>query len=317
MNFGDIFLATLPVFLILGLGFVIRVTSVIDDNAERRVVSLILNLLYPCFILSKIPGNESLQEPGLVMLAFGIGFGLMATGMLVAFGLAWCFRIDARQGLKTFCLATSIQNYGFIPIPLIEAIYPDVRDETLGVLFVHNLGLETALWTIGLFVLSGSIRGAWKRLINGPTIGIAVGLLLNFSGYSDRLPEFAVNAIGQLGNCAIPISLLVVGATICSVIQKEKLRFNWRIISAATLARFLIMPIIFMSLATMITSSPELRRVLLVEAAMPSAVFPIVLAKHYGGQPAVATQVVLSTTALSVVLTPAILTFALFYFGTS
>jgi predicted permease len=48
----------------------------------------------------------------------------------------------------------------------------------------------------------------------------------------------------------------------------------------------------------------ELKRVLVVQAAMPAAVFPIVLARHYGGQPLVAVQVVLATTALGLLVIP-------------
>jgi len=39
--------------------------------------------------------------------------------------------------------------------------------------------------------------------------------------------------------------------------------------------------------------------VLLVQAAMPSAVFPVLIARLYGGNPVVATQVAIVTTLVS------------------
>jgi predicted permease len=48
----------------------------------------------------------------------------------------------------------------------------------------------------------------------------------------------------------------------------------------------------------------ELKRVLVIQAAMPSGVFPIVLARHYGGQPLTAVQIVLGTTALGILTIP-------------
>ena len=48
---------------------------------------------------------------------------------------------------------------------------------------------------------------------------------------------------------------------------------------------------------------------------MPAAVFPIVIAKHFGGKPAVAVEIVVATTVASLILTPAILTLALWLFG--
>jgi len=44
--------------------------------------------------------------------------------------------------------------------------------------------------------------------------------------------------------------------------------------------------------------------VLVVEAAMPAAVFPIIIARHYGGQPLTAVQVVLWTTAVGLLTCP-------------
>ena len=65
------------------------------------------------------------------------------------------------------------------------------------------------------------------------------------------------------------------------------------------------MPLAFIAVAALLTGSQELQRVLVVEAAMPAAIFPIVLAKHYGGKPNVAVQVCLATSLVSLVLTPA------------
>lgn len=48
----------------------------------------------------------------------------------------------------------------------------------------------------------------------------------------------------------------------------------------------------------------ELKRVLVVQAAMPSAVLPITVARHYGGIPVTAVQIVLGTTAISVFTCP-------------
>ena len=309
MNFLDIVLATVPVFMICAVGFVLRRGRVIDDDSEKSIMRLILLVLYPCFILSKIPGNDSLRELSVVSTALSSGFVLTLTGMLIAFGIAKALGISKEQGSNTFCLSTGIQNYGFLPIPLIEALFPrDIADETLGVLFVHNLGLEIALWTVGIIILSGTFKGSAKRLINGPTVAIAIGLFLNFAGLGDSIPVPIKSFLSQLGNCSIPISLVLVGATFCGVLQREKWKLDWKVALGAMVVRFLVMPAIFVSSALAVSFSNELSRILIVQSAMPSAVFPVVLAKHFGGKPGVAAQVVIVTTIASIVLTPILLT---------
>jgi hypothetical protein len=44
--------------------------------------------------------------------------------------------------------------------------------------------------------------------------------------------------------------------------------------------------------------------VLVVEAAMPAAVIPIILARYYGGQPLTSVQVVLATTCVGIFASP-------------
>ena len=54
----------------------------------------------------------------------------------------------------------------------------------------------------------------------------------------------------------------------------------------------------------MLPFSTEIKRVLVVQAAMPAGVFPIVLARMYGGDPATAVRIVAGTTLLSLVTIP-------------
>lgn len=315
MNFLDILVAVVPVFLMIGLGCVTRVTGILNDGAEKGVMGLVLWVLYPCFILWKVPGNESLQNASIVGVSIAVGCLLTVLSFGVAWSLGWLSRISVEDGRSTFAVSAGLQNYGFIPIPLIIAVFGDLADETLGVLFVHNLGVEIAMWTIGLMILSGNSKGSWKRLINGPTIAIATGLFLNFSGLYLSIPEVANKTIAQLGNCAIPVSLILVGAALAGVVQSEKWKTKWNVIGGAMAVRFAIMPVVILGVAGLVSFSPNLQRVLIVEAAMPAAAFPVVLAKHFGGKPGVAAQIVIATSLASLLLTPSILSLALKLFG--
>ncbi|QEG24045.1 AEC family transporter [Mariniblastus fucicola] len=313
MYFSNILFAAIPVFLTVGIGYCTRIFSVVDDESEKSIMRLIVNVLYPCFILSQVPGNAALQQIDVVVAAIAAGFFLTVVGLILAKSIGHSMKIDP-EGVNTFCVSTAIQNYGFIPIPLIYALFQDGATETLGVLFVHNLGLELAMWTIAIVLLSGTMQNAWRRLINGPTIAIVVGLLLNFSGLYKLIPDFAIKTIADLGLCSIPMGLILAGATLAGVVQREKWKLNPKVIVGSLSVRFLIMPAIILVVAGLMTFSPELRNVLIVEAAMPAAIFPIVLAKHFGGKPAIAVEVCVATTLASIVMMPLILGLAMQWF---
>jgi hypothetical protein len=54
----------------------------------------------------------------------------------------------------------------------------------------------------------------------------------------------------------------------------------------------------------LLPASDELKRVVAVEAAMPSAVFSILMARHYAGDAGTALRVVLATSLVSLVTIP-------------
>lgn len=181
-------------------------------------------------------------------------------------------------------------------------------------MFVHNLGLELVMWTLGIVVVSGKLQGATKRLINGPSVAIVCGLFLNFSGWHTRIPVPIVHTLEDLGACAIPISLLLVGISLAGVLLKENWKFDWRVSTGALVTRFAAMPMIVALTAMFVARFLEfdaLSKVLMIEAAMPAAIFPIVISKHFGGKPAIAAQIAIVTSIASLALTPVLLSVGL------
>ena len=72
----------------------------------------------------------------------------------------------------------------------------------------------------------------------------------------------------------------------------------------ACVLRLGVLPLFALALAKWLPCPVELRRVMLVQAAMPSAVVPVILAKHYGGDPAEALRIILYTSALGLLTIP-------------
>ncbi len=90
---------------------------------------------------------------------------------------------------------------------------------------------------------------------------------------------------------------------------------NVRVIGMASLVRLGLLPVVFIVLAKFLPISVELKQVLVVQAAMPAATFPIVMARHYGGHLLTAVQVVAGTTVIALFLIPIWLKFGLAFVG--
>jgi predicted permease len=186
--------------------------------------------------------------------------------------------------------------------------------EPLGVLLVQNIGCELAVWSVGLFVLAGFAgRDGWRRILNPPICTLIIAVAANLLGVA--LPAVVTRVIELLGACAIPFGLLLCGVTLDTYVEKPRQLYGGRTTPVACLVRLAVLPVAFLLFAKYAPVSLELKRVLVVQAAMPSGMMPLVLARHYGGQPLIAAQIIAGTTLLGVLVIPWWLSFGMTWVG--
>lgn len=296
--------AAFPVYLIVLLGPLLRRTKTLTPEMDRGMMSMCVHLFTPCLMLDKMLGVEVLRDAKVVFSSAGIGFGVIVLAMALAFTVAKAMKFEKGGGLRTFSASCGVQNYGFMAIPLMVYVFPG-NDPALAVLFTHNLGVELALWTVGIMLISGNKSPSWRALIKGPIIAVVVGVLLLQTGTDHLVPEVVTRALTMLGMCAVPVSLLLVGTTMHDLARHVK--FDWKVPVGGVLVRLAAVPFVILCLAKFLPLVPELRQVLVVQAAMPAGVFPIVISRHYGGRADVAIQVVVATTLVSLVTMPLII----------
>ncbi len=307
LDFASILTVVLPVYLTMAAGAAARRLKVLPQEADAGLMKLSITLLTPCLILERVAGNESVMSPLPVLLAAGLGYGLVALGIAVSFFAAPLIGLQKHAGRRTFAVSCGLQNYGFVAIPIVTSLFPDKG--TLGVLFTFTLGVELACWTAGVGLLTGLGRAPWRLALNPPVMAILFSLLLNFTGLHAWVPDVAHNTLGMMGACAVPLSVLLIGASIHDVWGQEAMR--WSVAVLAPVLRLALIPLAFLACAQWLPVTQELRNVLIVQGAMPSAVFNIVIARHYGGHAPTAVQCVLATTLVSLLTTPLVLAWAL------
>jgi malate permease and related proteins len=294
--------AVVPVFLITGAGFLLRRLRWLNAEADQSLLRLTVNLLLPCLSLDAALGNPALAQWRNLLLAPLVGAGTFGLGLVVTRLVLRLTALGPGPEGRTFTLAVGLYNYGFVPIPLALLLF---GQQTVGVLFLHNLGVELALWTIGVLVLTGNWRQiGWRQLVNAPLVAILLALGLNFSGVQAHLPKVVLTTFHVLGQCAIPLSLLLAGATMDDHLEDFHAKPSWGVIGTAVLLRLVLLPLCFLFLASHLAATVDLKRVMVLQAAMPCAVFPIVMAKHYRGDPPTALRVVLSTSLVGLITIP-------------
>lgn len=301
-SYWQLLLLVLPVFVLIGLGAAMRRARWLGPEADASLLKLVVNFLYPCLIFENVLGNAALRQPGNLLGAPLVGFATIASGIYLAYYAGKALGLAKGDGLRTFAFSTGIYNYGYIPLPLVIALW---GNESAGVLLVHNVGCEAAIWTVGILVLAGlSLRAGWRKLVNAPMVALLAAVLGNALDLGQRIPSVATNVIHMSAACAIPLGLLLIGATLMEYLSRPRELFDARVTLASSLLRLGVLPLAFLALARFLPCSDDLKRVIIVQAAMPAGILPLVIAKHYGGRTLTAVQVVIGTTALGLFLIP-------------
>jgi len=302
LNYLSLLAAVAPVFAIVAAGFVIRQMRLLTAEADQSLLRVCVNLLYPCLIVDSILANPALQQPANLLYPPLIGFGTVILGYAVGAVGARAMRLSTGKQTRTFAYTVGLYNYGYIAVPLAQALFDR---ETVGVLFTHNLGVEVAFWIGASIVLAAaSPREDWRRIFNAPVIAIVASVILNFCHAQHWLPAFLLAAAHALGQSAIPLALLLTGATLRDLMAQTEPRGGLVVAAGACALRLGVLPLLFLLLAKWLPCSVELKRVIIIQAAMPAAMLPIVIVRHYDGDARTALTVVLTTTVFGLLTIP-------------
>ncbi len=308
-----IFDALIPILLIIAAGAWARKRGHMGEHADEPLMKLTVNFLFPCLIFHSMLGNPLMKDHFLVFGSAGFGFGMVVLGCFLSLGVGKLLGFRKGDGLRTFGLASGVQNYGYFTIPLVGTLFlGNGGDKTLGVLFTHNVGVELALWSVGIAILSGNLKSLTQAFRKGPVAAVLVSLGLIWTGLDAFVPKVILRATQVVGACAVPIGVFLVGMALAELWGKSPIKP--KVVVGAVMVRNLMIPAIYFAILALVPLELDLKRVLLIQSAMPGAIFPVVIARFYGGQPDVAAQATIATTLASLLTLPAIILLGLKWF---
>lgn len=304
------FLSVIPVFIFFGIGFWLRRKGSIQPQHDEVIMQLAMDVGYPCLVFHSImkymvtEAHPAISSIGFSLQAIGCGFLELLAGVVVAALVARALRLRVGTGWRTFTLTAGVQNYAFFVIPIVQMLFSAPGDPTMGVLFIHNMGCELFVWSLGVVLICGGAKNLrLASLLRGPLLAVCVSLLLAWSGLGQYVAQPPLmKAAEMIGAVATPVCLILFG---CSMYDLSR-RFRWqpRMLSAGLLARLVLAPALILLLAWALPIDPLVRRIMVIQSAIPSAVIPVILARRFGGQPDVGTQILLATTLCSFLTLP-------------
>jgi predicted permease len=282
----------LPVFAIGAIGYGWRRIGV---PFEREFVTrLVMNIAGPCLIIDSLSSLDvSADAVARMALAGVMMFGSAVVASLVLVRLA---RLPAR----TFIPALAIGNTGNLGLSVCFFAFGQ-----------EGLGLAIAVFvanSIGQFTLTPMLqsgRSPWRTLVTTPVIyGAAAGTILLATGL--ELPDWLARMVGLLGGLMIPLMLLALGNTLGGL-KVARLPFA----SFWGLVRLALGLLIAIAVAWLLGLQGVARGILILQGAMPAAMFSYLFAARYDHAPDDIAGIVLMSTLFSFVTLPFVVAYVL------
>lgn len=277
-----------PVAAVVAVGFALAGRRVFDAGT---LANLALWVTSPALLFSVLAKSE------LDLLRFGLlaGGTLWVAGGTALLALAWWGFAGRGRGVV---LTSVFFNGGNMGLACARLAFGPEGLEVGAVVFV-TIALCTSLF--GIWIAKGE-NGLGEALRHPLLWGSVGGLVIAVAGL--HLPRMLMEPISMLGSMAIPLMLLNLG------MQLRRLRVSDAGHSVAAVAIRMGggfgCALLF---ATLFDLRGVDRNVLVLMAAMPSAVINAVLAERYGTDPALVASAIVIGTFASLAVIPAVLLF--------
>ena len=276
-----IFTIIAPILFIAGLG-------VFWDKAGYKFDSegftpLILNLGIPCLIISIVPGLN-VAHIDLLYMGFASFVVIFAT-----LGVAYAFSRLMGYQAASMLPPLTFGNVGNMGLPLCLFAFGDIGLGYATAFFAVYMALQlilTPILTAGSFDLRQSLKI--------PSLyAVIFSFTLLLTGIT--LPKWLADGIELTGQITIPLMLLTLGISLARLKVGNMVQAG-----IASVARLAIgLAIGYCVVALLPINDPIARKVIIVQSAMPAAVFNYLFAVRYHRQPEEVAGVIVFSTVLS------------------
>ncbi|MEF9951319.1 MAG: AEC family transporter [Clostridium sp.] len=298
MEYSKILDQIIILFLVMGVGFVAGKKNVITQEVNYGLSKILINITLPFMIVASFSFEFSSEMLHTAMLILAISMVIHLALTLISLVL---YRKNEDSVRKVLRFVTIFSNCGFIGFPVVGSVF---GSEGIFYTAIYNVGFNVFVWTVGVMIFKGKGNKDYKKVILNPgIISVTIGMIIFI--FSIKLPFAISETISLIGSMTSPLSMIIVGVSLCTVRFKEV--FSDISLYYASFIRLLAIPfIVFVVLKAMGFDSMLLGIPVLV-CAMPAAANTVTFAQIYNGDVQCASKATVITTILSAFTIPLII----------
>lgn len=288
--------ATMPVFLVIVLGYILKQIGLFTDEFCRVGNKYVFLVALPVLLFRDIAQTNLYEDfklsfvlycAGVTTLVF-LGVWFLAAHILKDKSLVGAFaQASVRSSAAILGIAfveNMYGNAGLAPLMIVSAVPLFNIYSVIILTFSANSGQHG----------TGAIRKACINVLKNPIIiGIVLGL--PFSLLRIEIPTIPLKMIESVGATATPLALLVVGAGFEGTKALAKIKPTlW-----ATAIKLLFLPAVFLPLAITLGLQDAELVAALIMLGSPTTVSCYVMATNMGNDGELSTSIIVLTTLLS------------------
>jgi len=275
-----IFESVLPIFLLVLLGALLKRWPLIDDRLWGGLEQFGYYVLFPALLFQTLgKADFSTMDTGAVSVT-----ALLSVGIMSALVLA-LWRPLNRLGLEgpafTSIFQTATRWNGFMALAIAEKLSGPVGLTVVAVVMATII-IPLNVINVGVLIwFSGNGRSlrdfALKILTNPIILGAASGVLVNLAGIPIYEPLMV--AVDLVARSSLGLGLIMVGAGL-RIMDALKPQPN---VILGSVLKLLVFPLVMAGVALLLGVEGDALAMLVLSAAVPTAMNGYLLAKQMGG----------------------------------
>ena len=301
----QVLFAVIETFAFFALGAFAFERKMFSRESLPGMSRFAINVLTPILIFASVAGKFTREDLYSAWIYPVLGFSMIALHAGLGYLLLPLLRNRTPERKATFMHMAAVNNFIYLPLIIISYLWPG---KTVAALLLCSVGSTFAQWTIGLAVMaSGSSRRLLKNLITPNSLSVVIATIYLLLPW--KFPQGIMDFCIKIGNLAIPLCLILIGATVWS--SRGCWWSNLQDMIYSTACRIVIIPLLTLILLRFIPLPETARHLALVLAVMPGSSGSVLIVREYGGDVDFAGQLILSTTIFGLITMPVLLAFSL------
>ncbi|MDR3565971.1 MAG: AEC family transporter [Negativicutes bacterium] len=295
----------ISIIIMVSLGYLLTRKGWFNQTNSALLPKLVNYIALPTYMIWNL--MTTFDKANFLPMFNGIIVPILS--MLISFFIAFAFskalRLPQNQA-GTFRSIFFCSSSVFVGVPVNLALF---GEKSIPYVLVYFLANAFLFWTVGNYSISLDGKTApakivsvetLKRVCSPPFVGFALAVILILGEI--HLPDFVMNTAKYLGGMTTPLSMLFIGITMFGV-KLSNIKLD-KAMLAVLIGRFVISPLAVLAVTAFIPIPDLMRKVFVIQAALPAMSHNTVLAKVYEADAEYAALLVTITTLFAVFAIP-------------